>query len=115
MRRFLLITLLICTNTIYAQGFQLEGVVDCGTWSKTRRADTAGYLEYHLMGFIDGFTLVKNTEIWGRTDGIRVSRDSPYLWMDGWCQKNPLKKVIAGTGDFAIERTDGYIRRKKQE
>jgi len=106
-KRLLLIALLICANSTYAQLLWIEGVVDCGKWSSARKANSAQYMEHVLLGTINGMSLGVGIEIWAGTDGNKVSREQLYLWIDGWCQKNPLENINSGAWYFANERTKG--------
>lgn len=110
MKKLLLIAVLISNSAGYAQGVWTEGAIDCGLWAKARKADGAQYFEHFLMGTVNGIVLGTFKDVWGGVDGIKVSREQLYLWMDGWCLKNPLSYVHIGAWDFAIERTNGAVK-----
>lgn len=112
MKRLLLLAILTFTNTTYAQSVWLEGVVDCGKWSSARKTNLAQYMEHILLGTINGMSLGAGIEIWAGTDGNKVSREQLYLWMDGWCQKNPLENILGGAWYFANERTKGAYEKR---
>jgi hypothetical protein len=114
MNKVLLVAILTFTNTAYAQQVWIEGSIDCGLWSTARKANSAQYLEHSLVGLVNGMVLASVIDIWGGTDGNKVSREQLYLWMDGWCQKNPLKKIMGGALDFADERTNGAFGKRFQ-
>ena len=106
------LAILIFANTTHAKSVWLEGVVDCGKWSSARKTNSAQYLEHVLVGTINGMSLGGGIEIWAGTDGSKISREQLYLWMDGWCQKNPLENIVGGAWYFANERTKGAYEKR---
>lgn len=81
-----------------------QGMVDCGLWRDARKKDSAAVLEGYLVGLINGMAVASQTEIW-KAKGISVTESQVYYWMDGFCEKNPLKDVIQGAFEFKRERT----------
>lgn len=111
MKRKFLIALIamMLTIPVYAsQSITVEAAINCGDWLKVRKANTAAFFEYSLIGLIDGLALGRGVEIW-RANGIPVTRDQLYYWMDAYCQKNPLSMVITGAYVFANERSYGLF------
>jgi hypothetical protein len=105
MKKLLLVLLLVFANTAYAQ-VMVTSRVDCGTWAKGRKADQSIAIEHLLVGTINGLALGAMIEIWQPSKGS-VSKEQLYLWMDGWCLKNPLKTILQGAFVFADEQTNG--------
>ena len=110
MKKLFLIVILLCTNVVYSQdSVQQQNSVDCGLWLKSRKTNSAQYLETFLTGTVNGMALGAWIEIWRGTSGVLVSPEQLYFWMDQWCQKNPLKNTAEGTVVFADERTNGVF------
>ena len=49
-------------------------------------------------------------EIW-KAQGVPMSKEQVYLWMDKYCQANPLSMVVIGAEELANEKTNGEYRR----
>ena len=85
---------------------QVYGSSDCGTWvaAKTeplsRRAQ-----ELWLVGYLSGLnamhdrTGLKPADPLGRVN----SMTQVFLWMDNYCQANPLKFVVQGADGLWLE------------
>ena len=110
MKKLFLIVILLCTNVVYSQdSVQQQNSVDCGLWLKSRKTNSAQYLETFLTGTVNGMALGAWIEIWRGTSGVLVSPEQLYFWMDQWCQKNPLTGTGEGVVAFANERTNGVF------
>jgi hypothetical protein len=85
------------------------GGADCGLWAKARKepAPAAAALQADVIGFLNGLTFGTNREFWGyglhQTTGVpgqrargSITRDSVYLWLDNYCNANPLSGVYLG-------------------
>ena len=113
MKRLLFIFLIFPSLT-FAQEIMIEGLVDCGNWLTARQAKTSPYLEHYLIGLINGLALGRNMEIWN-ANGVKVSREQLFFWMDKYCQKNPLSYVVTGSLEFSDERTNHRFKKKLGE
>ena len=102
--------ILACGNGA-GQGIAAMGANDCGVWVKARKENLASLLEAHLIGFLDGMAAGRATEIW-EAQGVKMSAEQAYLWMDKYCQSNPLSHVITGAHSLANERTNGAFGRR---
>ena len=49
-------------------------------------------------------------EIW-KAQGNPMSKEQVYLWMDKYCESNPLSRVVIGAEELANEKTNGEYRR----
>ena len=81
-----------------AQGVTIFGRPDCGVWlSKQRETDKAW-----LLGYVSGISLSEMGGLSGARDpfGKISSVEQIYIWMNNYCQKNPLKNV--GDGAFSL-------------
>lgn len=101
----LAVTLILgCNEEAAAQGIFLKGTVDCGRWIKAREEKISEVLEGYVQGTINGLALGRSVEIW-KGDGIEVSVDQAFLWLDNYCRQNPLQDVMPGLIKFSDERT----------
>ncbi len=81
-----------------AQGVTIFGRPDCGVWlSKQRETDKAW-----LLGYVSGISMSEMGRLSGQSDplGKISSAEQIYIWMNNYCQKNPLKNV--GDGVFSL-------------
>jgi len=101
---------LACGNGA-GQGIVAMGGKDCGVWVKARKENRATLLEAHLIGFLDGMASGRAIEIW-EAQGVTMSGEQAYLWMDKYCQSNPLSHVVTGAHSLANERTNGAFGRR---
>jgi hypothetical protein len=103
-RTYLMIGLLAVSSTAFAQvEIWQEGSVDCGTWASARKANNAVALEHYLTGMVNGIAFGTRKELWRNNPNAKVNRAQLYLWMDGWCAKNPLKDAASGIFEFVEE------------
>lgn len=101
---------LACGNSAGQKIVRVEAGADCGDWVKARKENRANILEAHLIGFLDGMASGRMIEIW-EARGVKMSKKQAYLWMDKYCQSNPLSYVPTGAVELANERTNGAFRR----
>ena len=100
---FLIATIL--TAPVNAQVY-IEGSVDCGSWVEGRTRETSVVIEAYLIGLINGLTLGHQVEFWrAGPSATSLSRESVYLWMDGFCRQNPLNGVVQGAIALYQERS----------
>ncbi len=75
--------------------YSAQGNVSCGDWVKDRKKD--GWVNITNINWIVGYITAYNSQmpdvynILGSTD-----MESVYLWMDKYCQENPLGKLSYG-------------------
>lgn len=94
------------------EGVLVEGVADCGLWVSARKqGNRASNLEHFLTGLLNGLALGRGVEFW-RASGSQLSREQVYLWMDGYCAKNPLMTVYSGAYSLMDEHTKGAFSKK---
>lgn len=111
--KFILVVTLFFYNIATAD-VMVEGKIDCGMWLDSRKSNQSQSLEHFLLGTVNGLAIGSDIEIW-QADGLKVSREQLYYWMDGYCQKHPLSSPITGVLKFANERTNSrYERRFKK-
>ena len=103
-KRSLILLLLACCLAQTAFGQTGFGLRDCGEW--IARKDVAGQrnIENWLAGYVSGI----NAGHWlnhNNDDPLKKinSASQIYLWMDNYCQKNPLNNIAVGGLELLIE------------
>ncbi len=78
------------SSNAQAQGptIWIDGVHDCGEWVTARKEDRAQIMQQYALGFLSGMALGRERNFW-RDRGV-PSRDAIFVWLDNYCQKNPL-------------------------
>jgi hypothetical protein len=94
------------------------GEIDCGLWAKARKEPppSAVILEGNVIGFLNGLSIGESREFWGYglpqspLPGGRgessITRDSVYLWLDKYCNENPLSSVYVGAIQLFWEHSE---------
>jgi hypothetical protein len=78
------------------------GESDCGEWVNTPKSNLT--VKAWLLGFMSGLGVMY--ELKDATEnpmGKIKSAQQIYVWMDNFCQKNPLKTVSDGGIELLIE------------
>ena len=92
----------------------VRGMTDCGSWLKHRKLSNAtvfnrmdiASVEFGLLGFLSGLAIVNkatvvetdadgNSAFWIK-NGVQLTNDQVYLWMDNFCRENPLERMFSG-------------------
>jgi len=72
-----------------------QGTISCGEWVKHRKEHdfTSIAFEYWIIGYISAYNYVKPDvyNIMGSADVVSIE-----LWMDKYCQENPLGRLSKG-------------------
>jgi hypothetical protein len=76
------------------------GMSDCGQWVSTSKSNFA--VRAWLLGFMSGVNSGRATAKRDPLDKINSS-EQIFLWMDNFCQKNPLKNVQEGGNILYLE------------
>ena len=115
MRVFLLglaifVTTFLPPHSLAQDAAYLDGIIDCGEWVSARKAGRRALgFELYLLGMPNGMSFGGRsgvmTEFW-RANGIAISRESVFLWMDNYCVANPLEQMNGGAIKLFRERTD---------
>jgi hypothetical protein len=112
MRRILTIlaaiTVLIPTTHLSAQHITVEGWIDCGKWVEARKQERAVALEHYLIGLLNGLALGSYVDFW-RAGGIKLSSEQAFLWMDNYCQREPLSDPVTGAIALMKEQTGNAL------
>ena len=89
-------------------GSQVYGASDCGSWlgAKAEPISRRGQ-ELWLVGYLSGRNVMHDRAKLKPTDplGRLGSTTQVFVWMDNYCQVNPLKWVVQGADDLWIEIT----------
>ena len=86
-----------------AQGVLVMGRLDCGEWVEARKGGKAVSVEHWVIGTLNGLALGKQREFW-KANGVEVSQEAVFLWMDNYCNAHPLDLVTAGIVTLFRER-----------
>lgn len=91
---------LVFVNQAHAStGF---GSYDCGEWVVDSKSNNS--MRSWLLGYMSGLATMH--ELNDRNDdplGKINSAKQIYIWMDNFCQKNPLKKISSGGVELFLE------------
>ncbi|MGH8634339.1 MAG: hypothetical protein ACRET7_09425 [Burkholderiales bacterium] len=104
------LALILTSGMSAGQRIWVETAEDCGDWVKARKLKRSSPHEAHLVGLLDGMAIGRMIEIW-KAQGNPMSKEQVYLWMDKYCQSNPLSRIVIGAEELANEKTNGEYRR----
>ena len=96
---------LAAVSLAHSQGVVVLGALDCGKWVQARTNSASSNLEHYLLGLLNGLALGRQVEFWQARGLPSPSRESVYLWMDGYCRDNPLNDVAQGATALYAERS----------
>jgi len=110
-KRPLVLLLLACCLAQPTLGQTTFGTRDCGQWMK--RTDSVGIKnasETWLIGYMSGLSTMYwiGVEKNNKHDPLKKvnSAEQMFLWMDNYCNKNPLNIVSQGGVDLFTELRD---------
>ena len=86
----------------HVQAASVWGQSDCGEWVNTSKSNLT--VKAWLLGYMSGIGVMH--ELNDSTDnplGKIKSAQQIYVWMDNFCQKNPLKTVSDAGVELFIE------------
>ena len=106
----LALALTLASGISAGQRIWVETPEDCGDWVKARKLKRSSPHEAHLVGLLNGMAIGRMIEIW-KAQGNPMSKEQVYLWMDKYCESNPLSRVVIGAEELANEKTNGEYRR----
>lgn len=76
------------------------GNPDCGQWLNEKSIADKSW----LLGYVSGISQMQALNKNGRDPLGQVNTSGQiYVWMDNYCQKNPLNKVHNGANELFIE------------
>jgi len=98
----LIVLFLNSKQPVFAQGVTVLGVIDCGQWVSHSKQSTAH--RSWLTGYMSGLSRMHQLN-GNKGDPLERlnSSEQLFLWMDNYCQKNPLERVSTGGIDLFIE------------
>ncbi len=103
--RPLVLLLLACCLAQPVFGQVSYGSRDCGQWIKrTDSATTKNAVESWFAGYMSGINMMYVTYS-KREDALNKvdSLDQMILWMDNYCNKNPLNRASTGALELFLE------------
>jgi hypothetical protein len=84
----------------------MQGIPNCADWLQLRSSGRAVEATAWLLGFLSGVSLGTGKEFWD-VPTKAIAPNQAYLWMDNYCQGNPLSNT--GEGATALFRqVTGY-------
>jgi hypothetical protein len=104
-KKVLIFLFIACSLLQPVLGAWTYGVRDCGQWIN-RKKDA--YSELAITGWLAGYMsgLSQMHALNGRKDDPlkkATSADQIFLWMDNYCQKNPLNDLVDGGDALFLE------------
>ena len=104
MKYLLIIVLLFTFALVTAKDkdgqYSIQGARSCGEWVKDRKKggwEDVGWEEIADRGWIIGYISAYNMQTSGVYDNKgSTGLESIYLWMDKYCQENPLSHLGGG-------------------
>ena len=88
----------VCLPLTCVEAIQLHGVQSCGVWVHDRSTKDDDYVKTWLLGYLSGLA-----EGYEQDYLLHADNQSIYLWMDNYCQANPLEHIGAGADQLAVE------------
>jgi hypothetical protein len=74
----------------------VRGSSDCGQWLQRQEDGVKHVYDIAwLVAYLSGISIGAGIEFWDRPSGS-VSPDQVHVWMNNYCQANPLKDVSDG-------------------
>lgn len=98
---------LLSSERLSAQQIQVRGVQSCGEWVKVRKANEASFERAWLIGLLSGIAIGTSKNFWENSGANYLDNESVYLWMDKYCNANPLKNMGDGAVVLFAERVKG--------
>ena len=100
---FLVIVLMSNWIPLDAQALESRGNRSCGVWITEGKAGTSARVitEAWLVGFLTGLVVATGIDALRGTDN-----ESLYLWMDNFCQREPLKSIGDGGTELFIKLSE---------
>lgn len=92
-----IVGLAISTFAVDAQTVQLRGYASCGQWvaGNSGRPYSQFTNRAWLLGYLSGLASTSRKDILNGVDN-----ESIFLWVDNYCQTNPLGNTINAGGDL---------------
>lgn len=101
-KNLLLATAISLVFANLAHAYTTYGAYDCGEWVSESKSNAS--MRTWLLGFMSGLSAMH--ELNDKNDNplnkINSSKQI-YVWMDNFCQKNPLKTLSSAGVDLFIE------------
>jgi len=92
------VALAIALSASPSYGATIFGSIDCGQWVKQHTWVHNGW----LMGYLSGLNTAKAFPGYDPLQSVNSS-DQLILWMDNYCQKNPMSSLVDAATHLYIE------------
>lgn len=110
MAKFAFLILLFISSASQAQqAVTVRGLIDCGKWVSARSMQPASaYFETAVQSYLNGLSMASGIDIWN-WGGVGMSEQQAFLYVDNYCQKNPLESVWQAGWMLANEKTNNAL------
>jgi len=109
MAKYIFLMYLLASPVTHAQGVTVRGLVDCGNWISARAMQPASaYYETALQAYINGLSMASGIDVWN-WGGNKLSEQQAFLYVDNYCQKNPLEDIWQAGWMLANEKTNNAL------
>jgi hypothetical protein len=98
-KRPLVLLLLACCLAQPALGATVFGTPDCGEWLSGKKGNELD--KAWLIGYLSGISVANPKE--GDPLGKISSSEQIFVWMNNYCQRNPLKDISDGANRLFSE------------
>ena len=90
--------LTVCASTLSAHAVEIRGARSCGKWIAGQADGQSASNEAWLVGFMSGLAFQSNQDLLKGTDNESIT-----LWVNNFCQKNPLENLVTAAETLANE------------
>lgn len=100
----LLTTITLSFTSIDAIAIEIKGIGDCGEWVADKNKNNNERNKDWLLGYMSGLASASFTDVLANT-----SYQSIFVWMDNYCNANPLEHVSSAgiTLFFELKKQKG--------
>lgn len=106
-----LVTLVSLSSAAFAGQVTVQSSIDCAQWEISRKSNRSAVFESFFIGLVNGLSVGSGTEFWN-AEPAELTRDQALLWLDKYCDKNPLSDIYRGTISLINEHTGGSYERR---
>jgi hypothetical protein len=76
--------------------------ISCQDWLESRRQEASVALEHFFIGWINGYAIASNKDIW--TEPKPITNDQVFWHIDTYCRQNPSSYAFLAVNDFLSTR-----------
>jgi hypothetical protein len=94
----LAVTTIFIAQPVFSQ-ITTFGVVDCGKWITNKSEPRKAW----VLGYLTGMNTIHNVTSDTNPLGKVSSAEQIFIWIDNYCQKNPLKSIDDAGSSLFLE------------